>query len=160
MEDRNEDAMFGWLRKNSDKEVKGKIVDLKLNYYRMTILTKETESVIYQIYLHNSSTLVGECDLRLPQTEEFYYAGNVGYRIYEPYRGHGYAYEACKLLFSIAKNQYQMQELIITCSPDNIASNKTCQKLGGEFVETTPVPITHWLYLRGETIKNIYRYKL
>ena len=53
-----------------------------------------------------------------------------------------------------------MQELLITCSPDNIASRRTLEKLQGELVETADVPRSHWLYERGETVKNIYRFQL
>lgn len=103
---------------------------------------------------------VGECDLRVGMNEEIYYAGQIGYRIYLPYRGHGYAYEACKQLFGIAKDRFAMTDLYITCSPDNIPSNKTLEKLNGEFVGKVNVPNTHWLYRRGETVKNIYHYNL
>ena len=53
-----------------------------------------------------------------------------------------------------------MDKLIITCSPDNIASKKTLIKLGGQLLETCDVPSDHWLYLRGETVKEIYLFKL
>ena len=89
-----------------------------------------------------------------------YYAGNIGYHVYERYRGNGYAYKACLELFKIAKNVYHMDKLIITCSPDNIASKKTLIKLGGQLLETCDVPSDHWLYLRGETVKEIYLFKL
>ena len=89
-----------------------------------------------------------------------YYAGNIGYHVYERYRGNGYAYKACLELFKIAKNVYHMDKLIITCSPDNIASKKTLIKLGGQLLETCDVPKDHWLYLRGETVKEIYLFKL
>ena len=42
----------------------------------------------------------------------------------------------------------------------NIASKKTLQKLGGQLLETVEVPAGHWLYQRGETVKNIYRFLL
>ena len=53
-----------------------------------------------------------------------------------------------------------MTELIITCSPDNIPSRRTLEKLGGTLLETANVPEDHWLYQRGEKVKNIYRYDL
>ena len=53
-----------------------------------------------------------------------------------------------------------LHELLITCSPENIASRLTLERLGGELVETVPVPRCHWLYARGETWKNIYRFQL
>ena len=103
---------------------------------------------------------IGECDLRVGMNDELYYAGNIGYRIYEPYRGHGYAYEAAKMLMRIAREIHGFDEIILTCSPDNIASRKTLEKLGGVLVETVNVPSWHWLYKRGETVKQIWRYDL
>ena len=115
-------------------------------------------SVLYSIELHGQR--IGDCDLRLGMNEELYYAGNIGYKIQKEYRGHGYAYEACRILFRLARTKYHMEELIITCSPDNLASKKTLQKLGGQLLETVEVPPDHWLYQRGETVKNIYRFLL
>lgn len=115
-------------------------------------------SYVYGIYLHQSFQRVGNCDLRVGKNEELYYAGNIGYRISPFFRGHHYAYEACLLLLDAAKER-GMEEVIITCSPDNDASRKTIEKLGAVLIETTDVPSEHWLYRRGETIKEIYRYE-
>lgn len=117
-------------------------------------------SVYYEICLHRQTMKIGECDLRIGMNEELYYAGNIGYRIFDGWRGHSYAYEACLILFQIAKNKYHMKELIVTCSPENVASKKTLEKLGGELVETVDVPAWHWLYKRGERVKEIYRFEL
>lgn len=119
-----------------------------------------TGSVYYEICLHRQRMKIGECDLRFGMNEELYYAGNIGYRIFDGWRGHHYAYEACRLLFDIAKNRYHMTTLIVTCSPENAASKKTLQKLGGTLVETVDVPAWHWLYKRGEKVKEIYRFDL
>lgn len=113
----------------------------------------------FHIVLHDTLTRVGYCDLRLQKDEEMYYAGNIGYRIFTPYRGNGYAYDATKILLKIGFDIYEMDEIIITCSPDNQASMKTIEKLGGKLIETANVPETHWLYQRGELVKNIYLFK-
>ena len=145
--------MLFWPR---NKMIAGRVVDL----YEETD-TYRRDCVYYGIYLHGRREKIGECDLRFGQSEELYYAGNIGYRIYMPYRGHGYAYEACLVLFQIAKEKYHISDLIITCSPENIASRKTLEKLNGTLVEeNTEVPAWHWIYQRGETRKNIYRYFL
>lgn len=151
--------MFEWFRSKKNL-TKGEVVDLKVNYIRDSFVTGEPQNISYDILLHNTTEKIGECDLRIGHTEELYYAGNIGYRIYEPYRGHSYAFEACKVLFDLAKKKYNMEYVLITCSPDNLPSKRTCEKLEGKFLTTTPVPSTHWLYRRGETIKNIYRYDL
>ena len=68
--------------------------------------------------------------------------------------------EFCYIRTVITKEVDFMEELIITCSPDNLASKKTLQKLGGQLLETVEVPADHWLYQRGETVKDIYRFLL
>ncbi len=117
-------------------------------------------SVYYEIVLHRQRMKIGECDLRFGMNDELYYAGNIGYRIFDGWRGHHYAYEACKILFRLAKQEYHMYRLIVTCSPENTASKKTLEKLGGVLVETVDVPEWHWLYKRGEKKKEIYRFDL
>ena len=89
-----------------------------------------------------------------------YYYGHIGYNIIRSFRGHNYAYHACLVLFEIARNEFGMSELIITCSPDNIASYKTLRKLNGELIELVKVPVHHRLYAIGETSKYIFRYRI
>lgn len=145
----------------SRKLYEGETVDLRQEFTRSAnAFNNYVPSVIYGIYRHGSDVKIGECDLRLGMNEELYYAGQIGYRIYENYRGHGYAYAACLILFAIARDEYGMSDLLLTCSPDNIASRKTLEKLGGTLKENVDVPAWHWLYKRGETNKNIYIYSL
>ncbi len=118
------------------------------------------KTIFYDIYLHDTNQKIGRCDLRIGMNEELYYAGNIGYRIFEDYRGHHYAYQACLKLFEIAKDEYEMDRLLITCSPGNIASIKTCERLNGKLIGDEDVPKYHWLYKRGETHKLIYEYSL
>ena len=89
-----------------------------------------------------------------------YYYGNVGYNIMESQRGHHYAYYACKVLFKIAKEEFGMKELIITCNPDNEASYKTLKKLKGDLVDIAQIPYDHELYEKGDRFKCIFRFKL
>ena len=128
-------------------------VDLRIReVIPVSFFNRSPKSIVYSIYRHGD----GECDLRLGMDEELYYAGNIGYRIYDGFRGHHYAYHACKLLLQIAKEEYHFRKVIITCSPENIASDKTIQSLHAELLQTVRVPKYHWLYRRGEKVKNIY----
>lgn len=152
--------MFDFLFRK-EKRIEGKEIDLVIeNLVEASRSSDECENVYYGIYLHHTGKRIGNCDLRVGMNEELYYAGNIGYRIDPPYRGHHYALQACQLIFDVARNEYDMDRLIITCSPDNTASRKTLEQLHGELLEVTLVPESHWLYKRGETIKNIYEYKL
>ena len=114
---------------------KGEIVDL-VERARVSEKTSfdGVPTVFYDIYVsgsnQGSNLKVGKCDLRLKNDGFMYYYGNVGYNIKESYRGHHYAYYACKILFKIAKEEFGMKELIITCNPDNDASYKTLKRLG------------------------------
>ncbi|MCR5229636.1 MAG: GNAT family N-acetyltransferase [Solobacterium sp.] len=153
--------MFRWLKRQKNQErISGDTVDL---VHEKDVMASRFNNYVasryYGIYVHGTQIRAGYCDLRLGMNEELYYAGNIGYHIEPAYRGHGYAYEACLMLFDIAR-QEDMQEIIITCSPENTPSRKTLEKLNGELLETTDVPPSHWLYRRGETVKNIYQWKL
>lgn len=110
-------------------------------------------TIYYEIFNINDKQRVGSIELRLSIKGDIYYYGHIGYNIIKTYRGNNYAYYACKVLFKIAKDEFNINELIITCSPDNIASYKTLTKLGGEIVELVDVPKGHMLYSFGETKK-------
>lgn len=152
---------------------KGEIVDL-VERARVSEKTSfdGVPTVFYDIYLsgsnlgtnlgsnQGSNLKVGKCDLRLKNDGFMYYYGNVGYNIKESYRGHHYAYYACKILFKIAKEEFGMKELIITCNPDNDASYKTLKRLGGKLVEIAQIPYDHELYEKGDRFKCIFRFKL
>lgn len=145
---------------------KGEIVDL-VERARVSEKTSfdGVPTVFYDIYvsgsnLTGSNLKVGKCDLRLKNDGFMYYYGNVGYNIKESYRGHHYAYYACKILFKIAKEEFGMKELIITCNPDNDASYKTLKRLGGKLVEIAQIPYDHELYEKGDRFKCIFRFKL
>ena len=132
-------------------------VDLRIReVIPVSFFNRSPKSIVYSIYRHGDYECIGECDLRFGMDEELYYAGNIGYRIYDGFRGHHYAYYACQLLLQIAKEEYRFHNVIITCSPDNIASDKTIQSLHAELLHTVNVPKNHWLYRRGEKVKNIY----
>ena len=149
---------------------KGEIVDL-VERARVSEKTSfdGVPTVFYDIYLSDSNPSgtnlgtnlkVGKCDLRLKNDGFMYYYGNVGYNIIESQRGHHYAYYACKVLFKIAKEEFGMKELIITCNPDNEASYKTLKKLKGDLVDIAQIPYDHELYEKGDRFKCIFRFKL
>jgi tagatose 1,6-diphosphate aldolase len=143
------------------KRYEGRVVDLQ-EKYRVSEKTSYdgVPTVYYDILKHGSKERVGKTDLRLSIDGDMYYYGHIGYNISPAYRGNHYAYEACLLLFEIARAEFGLNELIITCSPENTASYKTLTRLGGELVEKVEVPKGHPLYTVGETTKYIFRYKI
>lgn len=99
----------------------------------------------------------GTITLRVGSTPalDLYY-GHLGYHVYPPARGRRLAERACRLLTGLAR-RHGMRTLWITCDPANRASQRTCERLGAEFVETINVPKTDPLYSRGEREKCRYR---
>lgn len=110
--------------------------------------------------LDHTGARIGGCNLRLGHSEALYYAGNIGYQIDEPYRGHHYAGKACKLLFQLARRQ-GMEYVIIVCAPSNQPSRKTCEWLGGELLEIAELPEdSEQRRLTGESHRCIFRFSL
>lgn len=112
----------------------------------------------FAIY-NNKGIKIGICDLRIGHNDLLYYGGNIGYQIYEKYRGNHYAAKACLLLFELAK-KHNLGYVIITCNPNNLASKKTCEYLGCKLLETTELPEDNDMREKGETRKCIFRYDL
>jgi len=104
--------------------------------------------------------IVGAIGLRIGSTEtiEMYY-GHFGYHVYPAARGRQYAMRACRLLLPLAR-RHGFKTLWITCNPENIASRRTCERLGAKLVEVVPVPEDNPLYARGEIQKCRYRFDL
>lgn len=108
---------------------------------------------------NNKGIKMGVCDLRIGHNDKLYYGGNIGYNIDATYRGNHYAGKACLLLFELAR-KHNLEYLIITCNPENIASRKTCEYAGGELLEVTELPDDSDMRDRGETQKCIFKFKL
>jgi tagatose 1,6-diphosphate aldolase len=100
--------------------------------------------------------IAGGLGLRIgvsPDLENYY--GHVGYHVYPPARGRHYAERAVRLVLPIARG-HGMRAIWITCNPDNLASRRTCERLGAQLIETVDVPPNHPLALRGEHRKCRY----
>ncbi len=115
-----------------------------------------SERIYYNIIKTDTQENVGYIELRFGHGRNLYYLGNIGYRIFEEFRGHSYAYKACVELLKLVK-QMNMDYLIITASPENYASVRTIEKLPVEYLETVNVPRWHSLYFSNEKVKRIYR---
>lgn len=117
------------------------------------------KTYLFDIVLSQTNDIIGQCDIRFGSGWYLYYLGNIGYSIYFPYRGNRYATKACRLLLALAKDE-GVKELIITCSPENIASYKTITALPVDYIDTVDVPREHDLYQRNEVKKCIFRISL
>ncbi len=87
------------------------------------------------------------------------YAGHIGYSVAPLYRGHHYAARSCRLLLPLAE-RHGLNPLWITCNPDNYASRRTCELVGGQMVEIVDLPEDNEMYQRGEQQKCRYRIDL
>ncbi|MCX5661120.1 MAG: GNAT family N-acetyltransferase [Planctomycetota bacterium] len=103
---------------------------------------------------------MGSIDLRLGDDDYLrLYAGQVGYNVDAPFRGHHFAARSVRILLPLAR-LHGLNPLWITCNPDNFASRRTCELAGGELEEIVDVPPTVLLYHRGERQKCRYRISL
>lgn len=115
---------------------------------------------LFSIHEVVSGRMVGEIDLRLGDTRYLRnYGGQMGYHIDRQYRGQRYAARACLLLQQVAW-AHDMDELWITCNPDNDASRRTCDLIGARFIEQVKVPFASELYWRGDRLKCRYHWDL
>ena len=95
-----------------------------------------------------SGQVVGRCTLRVGSNDAVQYAGNIGYEVMEPFRGHHNAVRACRLLLGLAR-RHGMKQVLITCRSDNAASQKTCEHLGARLCQELEVPQSHPMYQEG-----------
>lgn len=103
---------------------------------------------------------IGRIELRVGNTRNIVmYAGHIGYRVNPDHRGHRHAATACRLLLPLARC-HNLKTIWITCNPDNIASRRTCELAGAEFVEIVDLPESSDMYKRGERQKCRYRLDL
>lgn len=104
--------------------------------------------------------MAGGIGLRIGSTPELeLYSGHIGYHVYPPARGRHFAERSCRLLLPLAR-AHGMDQLWITCNPDNVASRRTCERLGAELMETVRLPRDHPFYARGEREKCRYLLRL
>jgi tagatose 1,6-diphosphate aldolase len=102
-------------------------------------------------------SIAGTIGLRVGRSADLeMYLGHIGYHVFPPARGNHYAERACRLLFPLAR-AHGLRTLWITCNPDNAASRRTCERLGGELIDIVALPANHVLYQRGERSKCRYR---
>lgn len=102
---------------------------------------------------------VGQCTLRVGYNETLECAGNIGYQVDEKYRGNHYALKACRLLLHLAQ-RHHMKQVLITCQPENTASQKVCEALHAQLMGEIEIPDNHDLYSRGYKSVLQYRYEL
>ena len=97
------------------------------------------DGYVFYIYKHHGLHKMGYVSLRLGESPSLYYLGHIGYRIDPPYRGNGYARQACELLQPLMR-EHGLRSVVITTDTDNVASRKTCEHLGCVLESIADVP--------------------
>lgn len=87
------------------------------------------------------------------------YRGHIGYGVDAQYRGRRYAARACLLVLPLAR-RHGLNPLWIACNPDNVASRRTCERIGARLVEVIIVPAGTEAYEAGAREKCRYRLDL
>lgn len=118
-----------------------------------------TDSWVFDIYELASRRRVGYVSLRIGESAYLYYLGHIGYRVDEPFRGHGYAGRACRLLLPLLR-QMGMNSVVITNNTENTPSRRTCEKLGCELESIVPVPAGYRYACMGATEKCRYIWRV
>jgi predicted acetyltransferase len=117
-------------------------------------------ALFFEIVRADSAQTVGEINLRLCSTAHIeLYAGHIGYNIHPAHRGHRYAARAVRLLIPLAR-EHGIQPLWLTCDPDNLASRRSYELAGAQFVGIVDVPATCIIHRSGHPKKCRYRLDL
>ncbi len=141
-------------------KIEGEEIDLVLLEKREAVPKKEyLPCYVFDICLHGTKTKAGIISLRVGFNRNIKYGGNIGYGVFEDYRGHHYAAKACMMLKDLARN-HDHNDLIITCDPDNIPSRKTCEYIGSELLEIIELPEWTEMYRMGKRSKCRYRWDI
>lgn len=122
----------------------------------------EGDGVLLPFYYYDilaDGTPVGKISIRIGDNFHAYYNGHIGYEVDEPYRGHGYAGKACRLVLEVARH-HGMKMVYLTCEEDNLASARTIEGLGAELLETCEIPKEYIYWYEGIPRHRIYQLEL
>ena len=142
-----------------DLELKSEELSLALDKTTDAVPEKEWLPAYHFRICLPDGTEVGQCDLRIGHNRRTYIGGNIGYRVDPAHRGHHFAAKTCLLLFELAR-KHDLGYVIITCTPENAASARTCELAGGTFIEITDIPEDDPMYAEGKRKVMVYRFML
>ncbi|MDE1174997.1 MAG: GNAT family N-acetyltransferase [Edaphobacter sp.] len=113
----------------------------------------------YQFQMRRTQTgeTLGTIRLRIGSSEHIHrYAGHIGYSVLPEHRGHRMAARSVLLLTPLAA-KLEIDPLWITCDPENMASRRSLELAGAEFVEIVEVPSDCIIHQSGHPKKCRYR---
>jgi predicted acetyltransferase len=134
--------------------------EIRGSEFRLVLVEKAREDRIrgwvpsyrFEMLPLDGHEILGTIDIRIGNNENTYYAGHIGYRVHEPFRGNHFAEKACRLIIRIAR-AHGMKQVVITCNPDNLPSRRTIERLGARFEGIVDIPGTNELYQYGDRQK-------
>ena len=132
------------------------VIDLRLS--AEDVVSEECgiqDGYVFYIYKHHGLCKMGYVSLRLGESPSLYYLGHIGYRIDPPYRGHGYARQACELLKPLMA-EHGLRSVVITTDTDNLPSRRTCEHLGCTLESIADVPHEYRVLCSGSEKKCRY----
>ena len=113
------------------------------------------DGFLFYIYHKKTRKYAGYVSLRLGESPALYYLGHIGYRIEPEWRGNHFAEKACRLLLPLL-DELHMESVVITTDVDNIASRRTCERLGCQLERIAPVPEKYRTICSGSVAKCRY----
>ncbi len=122
-----------------------KIVDNELILHLEQTVSADHEGGFLPFYkfkmMHvTDKTAMGEINLRIGYTDNvMFYRGNIGFTVYEAFRGRRYAERSCRLLVPLIRH-HGLYPVWLTCNIDNEASRRAIENLGAIYVETRVMP--------------------
>lgn len=142
----------------------GRLVDGDLSlviteYYPGDPTIRYVPAYYFQMTHSVTGEKMGHLHLRVGDNVQIYYCGHIGYGVLDKFRGDHLAERACRLVFPLAR-AHRIHPLWITCNPDNAASRRTCERLGGKLVDIISLPEESELYLTGDRFKCRYWFEL
>ena len=107
-----------------------------------------------------SEAYVGRIRLRVGWNEQIIrFAGQIGYAVEPAYRGRHFAERACRMILPLAQ-RHGMNDVWITCQPDNHASRRTLERLGARNMGVFDVPEAYPMDAGVERKKMCFRLDL
>lgn len=132
--------------------------ELELNLDRFEVHpVHHVPTYLFQMIHGETREVLGNIRLSIVSTPHIKcYAGHVGFGVFPQHRGHHYAARAVRLLLPLAC-KLGIDPLWITCDPENLASRRTLELAGAEFIEIVDVPADCIIHRKGHPRKCRYR---
>jgi tagatose 1,6-diphosphate aldolase len=140
--------------------------ELRLLFTHVTPVSEpDTGIPAYCFSMRNASAdeVMGGINIKAGYTENIIkYRGNIGFTVFEQFRGRHYSARSCLLLVPVLK-MLGMNPIWITCNADNHASRSNIERIGAEYQETLTIPNDYQhlaFYPEHARIKMRYKWEL